>query len=232
MKKLLFGIFAHPDDEAFGPAAFLYTQAHSDTDVHLVLITDGEKGTNPGYDNLAKTRLEEWLESGRRIGASSNYALHYPDGGLCNDLYLEISSKIQAHMQQVIANYHEPLELNFITFEERGVSGHLDHIAASFITTFIYEKLRQKQVPDTTLGMLRYYCLPKRMAKTCNCAWIYMPAGRDMTEIDEVISYEDMRDIKVGIMDAHASQKGDRDYVLAQSDTANCHEDNFIHYKG
>lgn len=232
MKQLLFGIFAHPDDEAFGPSAYLYAQAQAGTDVHLILVTDGEQGINPGYPNLAETRLEEWCESGRRIGATSNKALHYPDGGLCNQLYHEINEKINAHIKKVVTGYNEPVQLDFITFERAGISGHLDHIAVSFITTFIYERLCQKPLLNSHMGLLRYYCLPKSMAAISNCDWVYMPAGRDGAEIDEVVSYKAIRDIKIHIMDAHVSQKKDRDYIVAHSDAVGCYEDYFIHYKG
>ena len=55
MKKLLFGIFAHPDDEAFGPSATLYKAAQAGTDVHLIVVTDGDSGANvDGHKDLAK----------------------------------------------------------------------------------------------------------------------------------------------------------------------------------
>lgn len=231
MKKLLFGIFAHPDDEAFGPAAYIYSQAQAGVDVHLLLVTDGEAGTNEGYDNLAKIRLNEWLESGKRIGAKSNFALHYPDGGLCNNLYHEISDKVIARIKDVIADYREQLEVHFITYEERGISGHLDHIAVSYMTTYIYEKLRRNPMQGVTIGILKYYCLPRSLAETCNCDWLNMPAGRHSSEIDDEVSFKEIADVKMHIMDAHISQKNDRDYIVSRNLAADYWSDNFIHYK-
>lgn len=216
MKQLLFGIFAHPDDEAFGPGIFLHEQAHSGTDVHLVVATDGESGINNGYADLAATRLEEWLESGRRIGATSNLALHYADGGLCNNVYLEIAKKISEHITATIASYDEPVELNFITFEDHGVTGHLDHIAMSFITTYIFECIKKRPPKQATMGVLRYYCLSKDMKPDCDCDWIYMPCGRDATEIGETLQYEGKTELRKHLMSAHVSQKHDMDYILSQ----------------
>jgi len=215
MKQLLFGIFAHPDDEAFGPSAYLYRRAQAGTDVHLVLVTDGAAGRNDGYDDLADTRYQEWLESGRRIGAASNKALRYADGSLHNSVYLEICEKILDHIHTTLAGYHEPVELDFITFEERGITGHLDHIAVSFMTTYIFEKLKRETPGHAAMGVLRYYCIPRAMAPECNCDWLYMPAGRDKIEIDETHVYNDLSDAKLHIMQAHESQKHDMEAVLS-----------------
>ena len=36
MKKIIFGIFAHPDDEAFGPSGTLLLETRSGTELHLI----------------------------------------------------------------------------------------------------------------------------------------------------------------------------------------------------
>ncbi len=236
MKQLLIGIFAHPDDEAFGPSAFLHSQAESGTAVHLILVTDGESGQNDGHKNLSEVRLQEWLESGRRIGAVSNFALHYPDGGLCNNLYLEITGKIITHITAIIAGYDEPVSVGFVTFEDRGISGHLDHIAVSFMTTYVYKKFEEKLPTNAQLDRLRYYCLPQAMIEQSNCAWLYMPAGRSEDLIDETLSYIDKIEMKHHIMRAHVSQKRDMDAIMAQwhdhaDDPAVYAADHFIFYK-
>lgn len=220
MKQLLFGIFAHPDDEAFGPSAYLYRRAQAGTDVHLILVTDGAAGRNEGYPDLAATRYQEWLESGRRIGAASNKALGYADGSLCNQVYLDICGKILTHIAETRKKYNEPVTLDFITFEERGITGHIDHIAVSFMATYVFEKLKRKPLPKTTIGTLRYYCLPRAMVAECNCDWLYMPAGRTAAEIDETDCYTELADTKLHIMRAHASQKKDMEAVIKNHELA------------
>lgn len=220
MKKLLFGIFAHPDDEAFGPSAYLYRQAHDDVDVHLIVATDGESGRNEGYDDLAAHRLKEWHESGKRIGVKTNFALHYPDGGLCNNLYLEIADKILKHINHVFETYNDTLIVNFITFEERGITGHIDHITMSLITTYIFEKLGSKKHKNIHINDLLYYTLPIDMSPHCNADWIYMPPGKTHDEIDLTHNFKDISDIKIHIMNAHKSQKADmNDVILAHKDS-------------
>ena len=72
MKKVIFGIFAHPDDEAFGPAGTLIQEVQNGSELHLITITAGEAGSNPdNYDDLGQIRLEEWRRSGELIGATT-----------------------------------------------------------------------------------------------------------------------------------------------------------------
>ena len=236
MKKVLFGIFAHPDDEAFGPSAYLYRAAQNGTDVHLILATDGENGTNcDAQEDLGAIRLKEWRTTAALIGTRSAIALHCPDGTLSNTLYLEIAEKVLQHIKKTLKTYENvPVEVDFLTFEANGISGHLDHIAMSFITTFVYLKLRSLPLEGVTFDKLKYFCLPKSMAPTPNTDWIYMAAGRLPEEIDEVHDYSDINDKKLEIMQCHYSQREDMESVLEyHKDTTNkdCLCDHFIYYK-
>ena len=226
MKKLLFGIFAHPDDEAFGPSGYLYQAAQSGVDVHLIVITDGEAGHNENIKNLAKVRLSEYKESCKRIGTKSEYALHYPDGELGNNLYFEIAQKLSNHIEHTVKNYTEDLEIELLTYETRGITGHLDHIAVSYMTTFVYENLKKSTPKNIVLGKLRYYCLPKEIVKECNCDWVYMPCGCNSDEIDERVSFKNVLEQRLHIMRAHESQKNDMKEVLK----LNIDADHFIFY--
>lgn len=234
MKKLLFGIFAHPDDEAFGPSATLYKAAQTGTDVHLVLVTDGENGTNcDNCENLASVRLEEWQKSGEIIGIRSGIALHYPDGSLSNSLYLEVAGKITQHITKTLATYNEPVEIEFMTFEPGGISGHLDHIAVSYITTFVYLKLRGQAPENTTIGKLKYFCLPATTVPAPSTGWIYMPAGKEEKQIDEQVDFSDIVKKKLEIMKAHHSQREDMKQVLSlqQANDRDCFCDHFWYFK-
>lgn len=75
MSKLVFAIFAHPDDESFGPSGTLLMEAQSGAKVHLISLTAGESGVNPdNQPDLKAIRLNEWNDAGQLIGASG---LHY-----------------------------------------------------------------------------------------------------------------------------------------------------------
>ncbi len=214
-RKLLFGVFAHPDDEAFGPSAYLYRQAQQGADVHLVLVTDGSGGHNNGFSDLAKIRHQEWLESGRRIGAKSSLALGYKDGCLCNNLYHEIADKIIDYAREII-NDHQASSIQFVTMEPRGVTGHLDHISVSYITTYVYEALKQRRqkMPGAEFEKLLYFCLNDKIQQSENIDWLYMPPGIKNDQVHFTHDFSDIVDQKMHIMRAHQSQRKDLEAVI------------------
>jgi LmbE family N-acetylglucosaminyl deacetylase len=215
MKKILFGIFAHPDDEAFGPSGTLYKLAQSGTDVHLILVTAGDAGKNSfGYENLRDVRLKEWQKSGELIGATSMYHLGYNDGQLCNNIYLEVAQKIHDYIDSTLKAYDEPICIDLMTFEPRGISGHLDHIAVSYITTYVYLNLKDQLPLHCTCGDLKYFCLSESYVPKSNTNWLYMPSGMKNSEIDEVVDISDEVEQKLKIMQVHESQKEDMEMIL------------------
>lgn len=77
MKKLnpkkLVCVFAHPDDEAFGPGGGIIHFAKS-CEVHIICVTDGGAGraSDPKMaDHLAEVRKNEMRESCQIIGVKS-----------------------------------------------------------------------------------------------------------------------------------------------------------------
>jgi len=217
MKRILFGIFAHPDDEAFGPSGTLLQEVRDGSELHLICATRGEAGNNPDHHaDLGTVREQEWRASGQQLGATTMTQLHYPDGGLGNQLYLEIAGKLKTTINEVLNDQHEPVDLQFITFEPGGLTGHLDHIAISLITTFVYASL-QEQTPKSVeqLG-LRYFCLSDKQVPTANIDWIFQPAGLPSDMIDETRDVTDMKEQKLAVMAAHHSQRDDAAMIKAR----------------
>lgn len=210
MKRVMIGIFAHPDDESFGPSGTLIKQVQSGTDVHLLLITDGEGGTNPtNAPDLAQIRLDEWNRATELIGATSTQALHFPDGELSHSMHIAIGAALHAELHRIIESYAEPIEISIITFDQLGVTGHLDHIAASFSATHQFFSLKNDTPPNVTMGELWYYCLSEAHAPNKEWTDYYMPIGRDNDFINRVIDVSDVLAQKVAVMDAHISQVHD-----------------------
>ncbi len=210
MKRVMIGIFAHPDDESFGPCGTLIKQVQSGTDVHLLLITDGEGGSNPtNAPDLAQVRLDEWNRASELIGATSTQALHFPDGELSHSMHIAIGAALHAELHRIIASYAEPIELDIITFDQLGVTGHLDHIAASFSATHQFFSLKNDAPQGVTMGELWYYCLSRAHAPNKEWTDYYMPIGRDDDYINRVIDARDVLPQKIAVMDAHESQVQD-----------------------
>jgi LmbE family N-acetylglucosaminyl deacetylase len=80
---------AHPDDIEFGCAATLAKWADSGAQVHLVICTDGSKGTwdaDADLDTLIATREEEQRDAAKVLGAVDVRFLGQVDGELENDV--------------------------------------------------------------------------------------------------------------------------------------------------
>lgn len=176
-------------------------------DVHLLLITDGEAGANPtNTPDLGKLRLDEWSRATQLIGATSTAALHFPDGELSHSMHIAIGATLHAEMHRIIESYAEPIELNIMTFDLLGLTGHLDHIAAGYLATHQFYSLKNDTPPDVTVHELWYYCLSQQQAPNREWTDYYMPIGRDNKHINRVIDISQLLERKYTVMDAHVSQ--------------------------
>ncbi|HEX6462399.1 MAG TPA: PIG-L family deacetylase [Candidatus Saccharimonadales bacterium] len=211
MKKVLFGIFAHPDDEGFGPSGTLIKMAQNGVDIHLICLTRGEAGMNvDNYENLGAVRSQEWHKAGELIGATSMKQFDFGDGRLCNAWYHEIAAAIESHVNEKLQTYQEPVEVEFLTFDHTGITGHLDHIAVSMITSFVFICL-SKQPTRHHFSHIRLFCLPPTICDN-DVSYVYWPAGRIKT--DETIDISDVFDKKLAVMHAHYSQRSDAAMLL------------------
>ncbi len=213
MKKILFGIFAHPDDEAFGPAAALISEVEADTELHLILLTAGENGTNPdNLPNLGEVRLQEWRAAGELIGATSMQHLGYIDGTLNNLDHLEVTDKIIATVSETIAE-RDDIQIEFMSLDLNGFTGHIDHIVAARSACLAFYRLRAQDMP---MSRIRLFCWSKENQPHTNTDFVYMEPGRTDTEIDETIDGTAHIDKIHDIMRCHETQRGDYEWMIAK----------------
>lgn len=206
MKKVIFGIFAHPDDEAFGPSGTLLMEKAAGNEVHLICATAGESGMNPdNHEDIASVRREEWRTTGKLIGADSMHMLGYVDGHLCNVNYHEAASKIETIVRGV-TDGRDDIEIEFISIDLNGITGHLDHIFIGRVSCYVFCSFKQN---DPRFTRIRLACLPESLAPTSNCDWLYMDAGRKASEIDETIDAREHLETIYQIMSAHHTQRSD-----------------------
>jgi len=206
MKKVIFGIFAHPDDEAFGPSGTLLMEKASGSEVHLICVTAGESGMNPdGHEDIALVRLEEWKKAGSLIGADSMHHLGYKDGHLCNVNYHQVAEKIDEIIRQTIRD-RNGIEVEFMSIDMNGITGHLDHIFVARVACYVFCNLKEK---DSRFSRVRLACLPREWAPKSNCDWLYMDAGRTPEEISEVVDAREHLETIYEIMRAHHTQRSD-----------------------
>ncbi|MEK9143193.1 MAG: PIG-L deacetylase family protein [Patescibacteria group bacterium] len=203
MRKNILCVIAHPDDEAFGPSGTLalLSKKHN---IHIVCVTDGASDVrfHPMGEQLAAIRSKELQQSAEIIGAKSVHFLGYKDGSLCNNLYHKIAQKID--------DLCESLNIRLLlTIEPRGISGHLDHVAVSMMTTFVYEK-------RLSIEATWYYCITKEVRSSIPTYFIHFPDGYDRKDIDLVVDISPVLDQKIAAIKCHASQTKDVDRILSR----------------
>lgn len=199
-KPVLVAVFAHPDDEAFGPAGTLalYSKTH---DVYLLCATKGEVGkSHITTGKLYKLREQELRESAKILGIKKVFFLGFKDGTLCNNLYHKLAAKIEEKFKELNPEV-------IMTIEPRGVSGHIDHITVSMVTTYVYKKLK-------SIKKLLYYCILEEEKRNQDNYFIYFPAGYKRSELGQVINIKDVWTTKLKAMRAHVSQKHDSDRII------------------
>lgn len=199
-------VFAHPDDEAFGPAGTIATLSKINN-VYVICATRGEAGYNTapgrtGKKELGRKREGELLASAKILGVKKVIFLDFKDGTLCNNLYHALAEKIENILEKI-----KPKIL--ITYEPRGISGHLDHVAVSMVTSFVFEKIK-------TATELWYYCITVSHRKKIPAYFIYFPPGYKKSEIDKIIDISAVWEAKVAAINAHESQHHDAQRILAR----------------
>jgi|SRR5579885_1826396 len=199
--KPLVAVFAHPDDEAFGPGGTLAKFAKK-RDVYIICVTNGDAGQNSSKKTkeLGQIRKEEMLASTKILGVKKVFFLGYKDGTLCNNLYHEIAEKIEKSIK--------PLQPEILlTFEPRGVSGHIDHMAVSMITSYVFER-------SDFVKQLWYYCASNSVRNQQKQYFIYFPPGYKKADVDKVVNVSAVWETKVSAMHKHESQQHDIDPIM------------------
>lgn len=207
MKKIIIGIFAHPDDEAFGPSATLVMEKAAGNQVHLICATAGESGMNPDeHERLAHIRLEEWHQAGSLIGADSMHQLGYRDGYLSNHNFHEAADKVTAIIDGILKSATADTDIELMSIDLNGVTGHLDHIFIGRVACYVFCNYKKT---DQRFSRIRLACLPRAHAPQPNCDWLYMEAGRTAAEIGEVVDAREHVETVYKIMRAHQTQRLD-----------------------
>ena len=199
--KPVVGIFAHPDDEAFGPSGTLAKFAKEGRDVYIICVTRGDAGENHSDNNedLRSIREEELEASAKELGAKEVIFFDFKDGTLSNNVYHQVAEKLQEQLERL-----QPEIVT--TLEPHGVSGHLDHIAVSFITTYVFKKL-------SFIKELWYYAFTQEIQKVntkhLGDYFVYFPPGYKKEDISRTIDVSPFWEQKASAMKQHTSQKPD-----------------------
>lgn len=195
--KTIVCVFAHPDDESFGPGGTIAALAEQNT-VYLICVTDGN---DPGKEDfLSDIRKEELEKASAILGIQDIFYLGYEDGSLRNDIYHKVAQKIQDIVDKLKTDI-------LLTFELRGVSGHVDHMALSAITSYVFEKSSYPQ-------QLWYYCESEEFLQKFPEYFVFTPPGVTRDSVDMIVDVSKVRDKKMRAMKAHISQTSDAELII------------------
>ena len=149
-------IFAHPDDEAFGPGGTIAVLA-ANHEVHLICVTDGDVANN----GLKDIRSQELQASAAILGVTQVHHLGFIDGTLSNSLYHQLADELKTKLDDLRPEI-------IITFDDNGLSGHLDHIAITSVINWLFPKL-------SYLQKIMYYCQKADERKHIRDYFVFMP---------------------------------------------------------
>ncbi|RPJ43921.1 MAG: PIG-L family deacetylase [Candidatus Latescibacterota bacterium] len=137
-RPTLLCVFAHPDDETYGPGGTIARAALEGARVRLLLFTCGEAGTvgvskTLSREELCRRRRLEAARASEALGIAEHRILGLPDRRL-SATPLEDGTRLV--LEEMLAVRPDVV----LTFHRLGVSGHPDHLA---VTSFTAEAFRR-----------------------------------------------------------------------------------------
>ncbi len=193
--RVLLGIFAHPDDESFGPGGTLARYAAEGAQVHVIIATDGIAGSveDPNHvkdhETLAQVRSAELANAAVALGITSIWSLPYRDSGMRgtpeNEHPQALIQQPPDQLTQEVLDYIERLQPQVIvTHDPYGGYGHPDHVRVYEVTTTAFHLARQRHARGNGYAgpqKLYYTAFDKRFLKLTVQIMPWM--GQDPTAI-------------------------------------------------
>ena len=185
--RTLLGVFAHPDDESFGPGGTLARYAAEGVQVHVIIATDGDAGSvteshrNQTERTLAQVRSEELARAAVELGVTTVWNLPYRDSGMRGSPDNEhpralVQQPIDQLLAELIGYFRRLKPQVVITHDPYGGYGHPDHIRCCEIVTAAFYAAGQAEgsgadrnsggpLPPHAAQKLYYSSFDKRMLR-------------------------------------------------------------------
>ncbi len=172
--RSLLAVFAHPDDETFGPGGPLALYARRGVAVHVLCATRGEAGSAPPellrrHDSLADLREAELCCAADILGLSGVHFLGHRDSGMPGSPdnrhpQALLAAPVEEVAQQVAAWMRRLQPQVVLTFDPVGGYRHPDHIAVHRATVLAFQLvLEASPDPDSYRPRkLYYHTFPRR----------------------------------------------------------------------
>jgi LmbE family N-acetylglucosaminyl deacetylase len=192
VKPTLLAVFAHPDDESFGPGGTLALYAQRGCQVHLICATAGEAGTLQNRVSVERTgvadlRAAELRCAAEKLGLRQLHFLGYRDSGMQGSpenrhpeaLAMAPIDQVAAKVAHLIRQIQPQV---VITFDPIGGYRHPDHIAIQRATVLAFELAGRPQSGQDPLlpyrpQKLYFHTMPRRWLRAA--LWLMPLLGRD-----------------------------------------------------
>ncbi|MCO5246119.1 MAG: PIG-L family deacetylase [Anaerolineae bacterium] len=230
--RVLLAVFAHPDDESFGPGGTLARYAAEGADVWLVCGTDGDAGTVDAemlanYASTSQLRAAELCCAAQTLGLKGVDWLGYRDSGMAGSSDNQHPKSLyKAPMEEVVGKIvasirrHRPQVI--VCDNQFGGYGHPDHIAVHTVGTRAAELT---PVPSVLWATMNRDRIREQMAGAAELMAELDDADGDTPEMDETMGSPESLithgvdvtatiDAKRRAMVAHASQISEDSWFL------------------
>jgi LmbE family N-acetylglucosaminyl deacetylase len=206
--RRLLCVFAHPDDETYGPGGAIARYAREGAEVYLLMFTCGEAGTigvskELSRERLCQLRVAELAGACDALGIREHRVLGTPDRGVAD------IEPVWA-VDQIVRDIHKYQPHVLLTFHHKGISGHSDHIAVARYLEQAFDRTADlTQAPAKLYG----YGITRRLADLYERPNV-VPLEDD--EIDAVVEIPDeAMERKLEAIRQHATQY---EFYLTQRD--------------
>ena len=191
-------VYAHPDDESFGPASVLAHYVRRGAELHGMWFTRGEHGqptpdSQPSPEELAAVRERDLRQVAKLIGYQSLEIAQFEDGTLAQMPEGLLETRVLTRLRNV-----QPEVV--LTFGPGGITRHPDHIAVHRATLAAFHRAREEGIP---VRELYYDAVPADAAQRLGVA--DEPDGRPNMRIDVA----DSQDVKRRALAVHARHVAD-----------------------
>lgn len=142
-------VIAHPDDETmfFGPT--ILNLVHNEKYLEILCLTNGNA------DNMGEKRVDELAQVVRRLGPNVTLKQisddELPDSMSKSWDLIRVSNLIEAHLRTSSSQFE-----TLVTFDQDGVSGHLNHKSIHWATEHLMTKIKDLKLRVFNLKSLSW----------------------------------------------------------------------------
>lgn len=200
-RKHLLAVWAHPDDEAFGPVGTMRLARDRGWHTAIITATRGDAGSEAyahltSEQTLGDVREAELRAACEILGVERVDVWRYKDGHLADAPH----DRLVAHILEVMRRWQPQI---VITFGPDGITGHPDHVTISAATEQSFHHMRAEMSGDAPQ---RLYYVTVRPGRTIEHMMGNAPLPKPPTTVLNVSAYAQ---IKRAALACHASQKDD-----------------------